>query len=203
MGNLFNGAPRELSLLAAIFLGTTGCGGGNPSPPKMTNEPGVVSAPAAGKLSGHFEIRAALPGDPFIFSSGMGGACLVAQYPVEPASCTKHTECALPPAGTGEQAFAYCIAESPGRPTAGGGGGIPPAGAGTCWFKPSKEFCLKGVGTGQWDTPAADAATVAAATGVKKWRVLTCLNGAPGACGGAPATPNELQHQAGPIYTTP
>jgi hypothetical protein len=193
--------------LAALLVSVMACGqgGGNPNPPKMANVPGSVSASPTGstKLTGHFEIRPAQAGDRFIFSSGVGGACVLAQYPVSPRRCTRHSECELPAAGTGEGASSYCVQESPGSPLAGGGGGVPPSGAGTCWFKPSKNFCLKGVGQGQHDTPTADSAAVAAANGVKKWRVFTCLNGAPGACAGADATPNELQHQAGPVYTAP
>jgi hypothetical protein len=201
--------PRALAILlpAAAILGLPACGagGGNQNPPKMTNVPGAVgeSPAGSGKLSGHFQIRPAQPGDPFIFSAGVGGACHVTQYPVAPQSCTRHSECGLPSDGTGNGASAYCLAESPGSPTAGGGGGVPPSGAGTCWIKPSEDFCLKGVTEGRHDTPSADTALIVSKQHVKTWRVLTCLNGAPGACGGAPATPNELQHQAGPVYTAP
>ena len=204
MGNSFAPAARNFPLLAVMLLGTTACGqnnGASSNGPKMTNVPGLVTASPGGSpnFTGHYEIKLAQPGDAFIFSNGTGGACIVAQYPVPPASCTKHTDCALPTTGIGNGASSYCLAESPGKPTAGGGGGLPPAGAGTCWIKPSESFCLKFQSQGQHDTPPADS-TALAALGVKKWRVLTCLNGEPGACGGAKATPNELQHQAGPVY---
>jgi hypothetical protein len=210
MANLLSAGRREFSLLAssAILLSATACGqgGGNPNGPKMTNVPGAVTASPAGSanLTGHFEIRAFQPGDNFIFSSAsIGGACLVGQYPVPPKSCTQHTECPLPPQrATGNGVSSYCLQESPGAPTAGNGGAVPPTGAGTCWVKPSEDFCLTFVGPGQHDTTAADS-TAMAAEGVKKWRVLTCLNGVPGACGGAPATPNQLQHQSGTVYTAP
>ena len=191
---------------ALIFLAACGQGdnGASSNGPKMVNVPGAVTAFPAGssKITGHFEIRLAQPGEPFIFSNGTGGACVVAQYPVEPKSCTKHSECALPASGTGNGASSYCLAESPASPKAGNGGATPPNGAGTCWIKPSESFCLKFQSQGQHDTPPADT-TAVAATGVKKWRVLSCLNGEPGACGGAKATPNELQHQAGPVYDAP
>ncbi len=200
---------RELSLLAsaAVLVGVAAYaqGGGNPNGPKMANVPGAVASLPAGSaiLTGHFEIRPAQPGEPGIFSSAnMGGACLVAQYPAQPKSCTKHSECALPSSGIGEGAASYCLPESPGKPTSGNGKSVPPVGAGSCWIKPSEDFCLKGAGVGAPDTAPVNSAPVAAATGVKRWRVLTCLNGIPLACTGqVPATPNEYQHQAGPVYT--
>ena len=123
----------------------------------------------------------------------MGGACLVAQYPAQPKSCTKHSECALPSSGIGEGAASYCLPESPGKPTSGNGKSVPPVGAGSCWIKPSEDFCLKGAGVGSHDTAPVNSAPVAAATGVKRWRVLTCLNGIPLACTGqVPATPERI-----------
>lgn len=165
----------------------------------MANVPGLVKAmpPGSNKLSGHFEIREIRPGENFIFSaSSKGGACLVAQYPVVPKSCNQHSQCGLPPSGIGNGAYAYCVAEQPGA--------LAPAGAGTCWIKPSEDFCLKGVGPGAFDTAPADTTQIVRAAGVKQWRLLTCLNGVPGACSGqVDATPNELQHEAGDIYTAP
>jgi hypothetical protein len=200
------GRRARLLLCSAVLLlsacnNSPNSNGGNPNGPKMTNVPGAVSPSPDGsaKLTGHFEIRQALPGENFLFSSAsIGGACIVGQYPAQPQSCTQHSECALPSTGTGNGASSYCLAESPGAPTGGNAGATPPNGAGTCWIKPSEGFCLKFVGPGKHDTPPA-----APPAGIKKWRVLTCLNGVPGACGGAPATPNELQHQVGPVYSAP
>lgn len=206
----FTVGRRELSLLAsaAVLVGVAAYAqhSSNPNGPKMANVPGAVSASPAGSamLTGHFEIRAVQPGERFIFSPiGMGGACLVTQYPAIPRSCTRHTECGLPPSGTGEGASSYCLPESPGKPTGGNAGEVPPNGAGTCWIKPSDKFCQFGAGVGQHDTPPADSAPVVAAARVKKWRVLTCLNGIPSSCAGAPATPDESLHEEGPVYTAP
>jgi hypothetical protein len=208
----FTPGPWGLPLVWSALLLLSACGqGGNDAGinagggasangPKMTNVPGAVTASPAGSpnLTGHFEIRLAQPGDAFVFSSGGGGACLVTQYPATPTRCNQQSECALPSANMGVHAASYCLPDDSGR----GVGVTPPAGAGTCWIKPSDSFCLKPVGPGVHDTPPADTTALVAA-GMKKWRVLTCLNGAPGACGGAPATPNELQHQVGPVYTAP
>jgi hypothetical protein len=200
---------RNLSLLAsaAILVGAAVYAqtSGNPHGPKMANVPGLVTASLGStKLTGHFEIRPALPGEPGIFSTvDMGGACLVAQYPAKPQACNKHTQCGLPSSGVGEGAASYCLPESPGAPTADNSGVAPPVGAGSCWIKPSEDFCLKRQGVGSHEITQ-DSAPVAAATGVKKWRVLTCLNGIPAACTGqVSATPNEYQHQAGPVFTAP
>ena len=200
-------APRQLSILAltAVLVGAAVYAqtSGNPHGPKMANVPRLVTASGT-TLTGHFEIRPAQPGEPGIFSSvDMGGACLVAQYPSQPRACTKHTECALPTSGMGDGAASYCLPESPGAPRAGNAGAVPPVGAGSCWIKPSEAFCLKRQGPGPHDIGPVDSAPVVAATSAKKWRVLTCLNGIPGACAGAPATPNQYQHQSGPVYTAP
>lgn len=206
MGTAFTG--REFAFVASavalVAVAAYAQTGGNPHGPKMANVPGAVTA-AGALLTGHYEIRPALPGEPGIFStSDMGGACLVAQYPAQSRSCTKHTECGLPSSGVGEGASSYCLPESPESPIAGNAGAVPPTGAGTCWIKPSEAFCLKMQGPGAHEIGPVDSAPVAAATGVKKWRVLTCLNGIPAACSGqVPATPNEYQHQSGPVYTAP
>jgi hypothetical protein len=55
----------------AALVGVTAYaqGGGNPRGQKMANVPGPVTASPAGSamLTGHFEIRTALPGEPGIF----------------------------------------------------------------------------------------------------------------------------------------
>jgi hypothetical protein len=198
-------AARATSLLAsvAIALGLAACGQGggqgqSSNGPKMTNIPGAVSESPAGSrnLTGHFEIRQAQPGDAFVFSGGSGGACLVTQNPADPKRCNQQSECALPSDNMGVNAASYCLPDDPGR------GLVPPAGGGTCWFKPSDDFCLKPVGVGQHDTTPQDPTALAQA-GMKKWRVLSCLNGAPGACRTGAPTPHEVQHQVGAVYTGP
>ena len=194
-------------LAAATFLAATSACSNNESSngvsangPKMTNVPGAVSESPAGSrnLTGHFEIRAAQPGDAFVFSSGMGGACLVTQYPAQAKRCNQHTECALPTTDMGTNASSYCLPDDPGR----GVGAVPPAGGGSCWIKPSDDYCVKGVAAGQYDTAPQDT-TKLAEKGMKKWRVLSCLNGPPAACRTGAPTPSEVQHQVGPVYTAP
>jgi hypothetical protein len=212
MSSHFTAVPHRLALMSYAFLLVPACGQGgegtnsnngngvSSNGPKMTNVPGAVTESPAGsrKLTGHFEIRLAQPGDAFVFSGGGGGACLVTQYPVVPKRCNQHSECGLPSANIGVNAASYCLPDDAGR----GVGAVPPAGAGSCWIKPSDDFCLKPVGIGQHDTTPQDTAALAAA-GMKKWRVLTCLNGAPGACRTGAPTPNEVQHQVGAVYTAP
>jgi hypothetical protein len=208
MRRFSSGWPMTVAIVPALILTTCGQGGSGTSSDngnattndsKMTNVPGAVTElpPRSRKLTGHFEIRPAQPADRFVFSGGSGGACLVTQYPAVPKRCNQHSECALPSANMGVNAASYCLPDKPGQ-----GGTVPPAGAGTCWIKPSDGFCLKPVGVGQHDTTPQDTTSLAAA-GMRKWRVLTCLNGAANACRTGARTPNEVQHQVGDVYTAP
>ena len=172
MSSPFTTGPQGLALMSYVIMLLTACGQGGSGPhsndgngptangPKMTNVPGAVteSPPGSRKLTGHFEIRLAQPGDPIVFSGGGGGACLVAQYPAVPKRCNQHSDCALPSANTGVNAGSYCLPDHPGQV-----GRIPPAGAGSCSIKPSDDFCLKPVGIGQHDTARSDATALAAA----------------------------------------
>jgi hypothetical protein len=212
MSSQFTAIPHRFALMLGAFMLVTACGQGGAGPgseesngvtangPKMTNVPGAVTESPAGsrKLTGHFEIRLAQPGDAFVFSGGSGGACLVTQYPAEPKRCNQHSECALPSANMGVNAASYCLPDKGGP----GEGKVPPAGAGSCWIKPSDAFCLKPVGVGQHDTAPQDTTALAQA-GMKKWRVLTCINGAEAACRTGAPTPNQVQHQVGDVYTAP
>ena len=210
MSSRFTTGPHRLPLLSCAVMLLTACGQGGSGPganasdsngvsangEKMTNVPGAVteSPPGSRNLTGHYEIRLAGPGDAFIFSSGGGGACLVTQYPAAPKRCSQHSECALPSTNMGVNAGSYCLPDNAGP--------VRPGGAGTCWIKPSDDFCLKGVTLGQHDIAPRDTTALAAA-GMKKWRVLSCLNGPPGTCRTGAPTPNQVQHQVGPVYTAP
>jgi len=212
MSSRFTTGPHRLALMSCAVMFLTACAPGGSGPDanastndsngvsangeKMTNVPGAVteSPPGSRNLTGHYEIRLAGPGDAFIFSSGGGGACLVTQYPAVPKRCNRHSECALPSANMGANAGSYCLPDNAGT--------VPPGGAGTCWIKPSDDFCLTRVGLGQHDIAPQDTTALAAA-GMKKWRVLSCLNGPPHTCGTGPPTPNQVQHRVGDVYIAP
>ena len=161
--------------------------------PQLTVKALGVTTSAARVLRGAFEIRAPNPGEPSIASNGFGGACLVAQLPVQPKACHANQQCNI---GHGDSMWGgYCL-------------------GGTCWVKPSENYCLKGVGVGQHSTPAVDASDAYAYAAANhetppiKWRVLGCLNGvavsensnARPAC---PGGPGEVMHDAGDPTAVP
>ncbi len=130
-------------------------------------------------LSGKFTIRSPAPGERLFSTNGSGGACLIARVPQDPKACTLDTECDLVVRRRGLVGrttwHGYCLK----------GGGGP---SGTCWVKPSDDYCLKGphVQTGQHTLPVVDTTEVyqyltgsPAASPVRPvdWMVYACLNG--------------------------
>jgi hypothetical protein len=189
--------------LAAMAGITASAGKGPTSPKSASNVPGVeltvkalqVTSSASRVLSGAFEIRPPNPGEASISSNGVGGACLVAQLPVQAKSCTTSRQCDIV-FGHGKPKWGgYCL-------------------GGQCWIKASENYCLKGVGIGPHSTPPADASAVydyAAKKGESppiKWRVLGCVNGvpvsknakAPAPC---PGGPGQVIHDAGQPTAVP
>ena len=146
-----------------------------------------VKSSAPRVLTGDFEIRAPQPGEQSVDSSGLGGACLIAQVPITPKACHSDQQCKIS-IGTGKADwYGYCL-------------------SGTCWVKPDDSYCLKHVGVGSYSTPAKDTNEVYAYVADQgerppiNWRVLGCLNGVgvnpnnrPG-CAGPPA---DAIHDAG------
>lgn len=183
--------------LAAIAGFTAGAEKGPDNPKAASDVAGVqltvkalqVMSGAPRVLSGAFEIRPPNPGEPSISSTGIGGACLVAQLPVQAKSCTTNHQCDIVFGHNEPKWGGYCL-------------------GGQCWVKPSENYCLKGVGVGAHSTPPADASAVysyAAANGPTpaiKWRVIGCINGvpvsqnakAPAPC---PGGPGDVIHDAG------
>src|SRR5512141_843481 len=197
---------RSLAILSALAVTFLAASGGD----RMTNAPGTVQTDSNGRLFGDFEIRDAKPGEPGLLNStGTGGACLIAQYPVAPRSCRTDDECHVwGPVGIAYDG--YCVRDEKARTVKVGqitdtssNASEVVAARGTCWVKPSEDYCLKGQPVGHWSTPPADATQFTAATKVKKWRVYTCLNGDPGACKGDTAAngrPGRALHRAGEIF---
>ena len=199
--------PQQ-AILASIILVAATSGLGQSAARRITNAPGAVQVDPDGKLRTSFEIRLAKPGEPFLVNSAeIGGACLLAQYPVTPKSCHDNSDCDM------EGYNGHCIPESVQRVvlTPPRGQGSPPARdkpeKGTCWALPTSEessYCLVGQPVGAYQIGPVDVQPFVQATGVVKWRVLTCLNGTPGACRGEPAsTPAMLLAEAGPVRTVP
>jgi hypothetical protein len=147
----------------------------------------AVQSGAPRMLGGAIEIRAPRPGEQSVESNGNGGACLLAQVPVRPKSCTVDKQCDIV-FGQGKPKWGgYCL-------------------SGTCWIKPSESYCLKRVGEGSHSIAPTDASEVYAYAATHgeappiSWRVLGCLNGVginehtkPG-CVGPPA---DAMHDAG------
>ena len=133
-------------------------------------------------LNGRFEIRAPMPGEQSIQSNGRGGACLLAQVPVEPKSCSVDAQCNIERGSGHAKWHGYCL-------------------HGSCWVKPSEAYCLKGQGEGShaFPTTAVDTSEVYSyvarqMAGLRPvpWKVVGCLNGvgpnehAPPTCAGWP-----------------
>ena len=143
---------------------------------QITSAAGAPGTPPARTLTGHFEIRPPLPGEQSVPDATTGGACLVAQVPTTPKSCTADSQCNIPAGSpsTGPGAathYGYCL-------------------GGTCWVKANgaagAKYCLKGVGAGTHEVPAFHPSEVYAEVGTAtpgravpvKWKVVGCLNGA-------------------------
>lgn len=164
-GNLLSSIALVL-LLGACGPGQDGAG----NPPtrddvRLTVKALEVRSGDAGArdIVGRFEIRSARNNETYVAdAAAKGGACLVAQVPVDPKSCSADSECAVP----GQQFFPYCL-------------------QGTCWVKPKAESCLRGQGVGVHQTTPGDANEVYAylasisETRPVAWRVLGRLNGTP------------------------
>src|SRR5512147_1811336 len=60
-------------------------------------------------LNGRFEIRAPMPGEQSIQSNGRGGACLLAQVPVEPKSCRVDAQCNIEPGAGRAKWQGHCL----------------------------------------------------------------------------------------------
>lgn len=149
-----------------------------------------VTSSAPRVLSGGFEIRPPNAGELSINSNGFGGACLLAQLPVQAKQCTTASQCDIV-FGHGQPKWGgYCL-------------------SGSCWVKPSEAYCTKGVGQGPHSTPVKDVNEVyayAAAGGQAPasitWRVLGCLNGVAvsknaNAKPPCPGGPGQIMHDAG------
>jgi hypothetical protein len=199
----------QRSQLVWAFLFLVGCEGSLASDEtpgrKITNAPGKVEVDSStGRLIAYFEIRKAQPAEPGLAkSTEIGGACLLAQYPVRPKECRKNSDC------DAEGYAGYCISDSPrhsspAHPVTEKGVPETPVPAGTCWARPveDEQYCLRGVPLGAHSIGPVDTAAFVAATGVLKWRVLTCLNGTPRACAEDTASgyPMVAQVRAGEIY---
>jgi hypothetical protein len=134
-----------------------------------------AAAPAASpnatqrRLYGKFEIRPPHPGEESILSNGgPGGACLLAQVPVQPKSCMQAEECDYSPTPGQPGAWhGYCL-----------GANSAEQRPGTCWVNPI-ESCLRGQGPGSYETPIVNASQLYAQLGQQavKWRLLGCLSG--------------------------
>lgn len=164
----------------------------------------VKSAGPARMLQGEFEIRAPHPGEEGIDSSGLGGACLIAQIPNNPVkACTSNDECHIPPGtpapGTSPNYWGYCM-------------------SGQCWIKgvgPGDPYCNKGVKAGKHSVPTTPLNTGAMYTYAAsradtriplRWSVLACLNGVWDPTKGKPPCgdgPGEVIHDQGNPRSVP
>lgn len=173
--------------------------------------PGKILAPsskAPWELRGTFEIRDPLPGEPYIQSSGGGGATMVAQFPVTVQICSA----TLPPCPSHPAAVrSHCLYENRTDAT------------GTCWIRPRQKLDdgnpsnLRVQGPGDFTVPAKraaisiiaqpdrfDARSFASLTEVTKWRLLSCLNGLPGSCSrGGEIDGKTILRVVGPITHIP
>jgi hypothetical protein len=201
--NILTKSIMSAVALAALAGFTASAGNGPDNPKAASNVAGVqltvkalqVMTGAPRVLSGAFEIRPPNPGEPSVSSTGFGGACLVAQLPVQAKSCTTNHQCDIVFGHDEPKWGGYCL-------------------GGQCWVKPSEDYCLKGVGVGAHSTPAADASAVYAYAAGKgtapaiKWRVLGCINGVPvskdsNALAPCPGGPGEAVHDAGQPTVVP
>ena len=128
---------RQLSLgllCSATFL--LAGRGSNDKPPDgaMTVDPQRIVSEAGSirTLHGEYSIRPARPNEPYMEFATNGGACLLAKIPVEGKSCTKQSDCNVTVPGQ-PQWYGYCL----------GAHQLPTTQGGTCWIKPSEQYCLK------------------------------------------------------------
>jgi hypothetical protein len=161
---------------AANLTGTSGPG--KPPAGAMTVDPQRIVSEAGSirTLHGVFSIRAAKPNEPSLDPATVGGACLLAKIPVEGKSCNAQEQCSITVPGQPEAWFGYCL----------GPDQLPTTHGGTCWVKLSDEQnCLKGVGAGDYSTPAMDVSAAYAYVAQHSpswhrpidWVLLGCLNG--------------------------
>jgi hypothetical protein len=177
---------------------------------RLTNAPDKVQADPKNPnvLSGTFTIRGPEASEPNIASEGGGGACVLAQYPVEPKPCSVDAECGGPIGPTQYPTVGYCVSEGA---TAANIFGHPvnlPGSNGTCWVRPDDKdasmphTCHVGVRSGVHTVSTDDLAAFVKVTGAKKWRLYTCLNGTvAGSCRRETAVEGkEVLHRAGDVY---
>ena len=115
-------------------------------------------------LSGRFEIREARQGETYVEGPATGGACLIAQVPIDPKTCTADAQCGIP----GKPFLGYCLRNQ-------------------CWVKPANDSCLRGQPpqANAYETPQKDTNeiyTYLASIGESRpvsWMVLGRLNGLP------------------------
>jgi hypothetical protein len=166
---------------------------------QIVSSPGQPGTQGARTLTGHFEIRPPHPNEQSIPDPDKGGACLVAQVPTTPKSCTADAQCNIPEGkpsmGPDAAAFyGYCL-------------------SGTCWVKANlaagAKYCRKQVGEGSHAVPAFYPSEVYDYLGARaqgqahpvKWKVVGCLGGQgqtgkPPPCGGGPG--NVMHHEGNP-----
>ena len=154
---------------APLMFALTACGSSPEAENATSNAAGTLTVKAlevrsgpggARMLSGRFEIREPRQGEQSVADATVGGACLVAQVPIDPKACTVANDCKI----SGQDFFPYCS-------------------SGQCWVKPKNESCVRGVGEGSYETPQKDVSeiyTYLAAQGEGRpvsWMVLGCLSG--------------------------
>lgn len=203
-------APGTFSMIL-ISLVCTACG-----EKRYTAKPGAVldvQNPAGAMVGFHglFELAEVTSGWESVPSDNpTGGACLVTQDTRYPKPCDTNADCKVQAYTDvdgklhvpGDQAFGYCL---PYHKTS-----LPK----TCWMKPSKTHCVKGVGLGKHSTPTVTETEARAYLGNDSklsWRVVACLNGndadhtPPPPCGEQPPPPPgervELAGKEVPLVT--